>query len=87
MRLGDYHIPSGVIMSIPQYAIQRSAKYFPRPDEFLPERWLTPEGKLEKAQAGDLPCHAATQGRSHTFFAATNTYWDMLEHIEHIACC
>ena len=90
-RLGDYHIPSGVVIGIPwyilAYAIQRSAKYFPRPDEFLPERWLAPEGKLERAQAGHFSCQAAIQGRSHTYFASTNTYWDMLEHIEHIACC
>ena len=47
MRLGDIYIPKGAVFTMPQYAIQRSARYFKQPDNFLPERWLPPASSSE----------------------------------------
>jgi hypothetical protein len=33
-------------MVVPQYVVQRDARNFPRPLEFLPERWLEKEQGL-----------------------------------------
>jgi len=38
-RIGEHEVKPGVEMMIPQWAIQRSARYFDAPDEFRPERW------------------------------------------------
>ncbi|KAG6902636.1 hypothetical protein C0995_013761 [Termitomyces sp. Mi166 len=39
---GGQFIPEGTQVYIPPYSIHRSPKYFsPRPDDFVPERWLT----------------------------------------------
>jgi cytochrome P450 len=38
-RIGEHEVKPGVEIMIPQWAIQRSARYFDAPDEFRPERW------------------------------------------------
>ena len=38
-RIGEHEVKPGVEVMIPQWAIQRSARYFDAPDEFRPERW------------------------------------------------
>jgi cytochrome P450 len=43
--LDGYHLPAGLIMLFSPWVMQRSAKYFPEPLQFQPERW---EGDLEK---------------------------------------
>lgn len=35
-----YHIPKGVQIVFQHYVISNMEKYFPRSNEFLPERWL-----------------------------------------------
>lgn len=55
LQVGSHHIPSGIVVAFPQYAIQRSARYFARPDEFLPERWLAKDSQRGAAEAGMLP--------------------------------
>ncbi|KAK3356649.1 cytochrome P450 [Lasiosphaeria hispida] len=43
-------IPGGSAVRVPGYAMQRSAKAFVQPDEFIPERWTTrPELILDSA--------------------------------------
>jgi cytochrome P450 len=37
--LGDY-VSAVTMVSVPTYTVHRDARYFPRPDQFLPERWL-----------------------------------------------
>ncbi|MCJ1302888.1 hypothetical protein MMC08_005693, partial [Hypocenomyce scalaris] len=34
------HIPGNTTVGIGAYAIQRDPRYFGRPDEFIPERWM-----------------------------------------------
>jgi len=34
-------VPEGTIVGVPAYAIHRNPEYFPEPDKFCPERWLT----------------------------------------------
>jgi len=41
-RLGFTDVPAGAEIMIPQWAVQRSSRYFDHPDDFHPERW-TPE--------------------------------------------
>lgn len=53
MQLGDFYIPAGVSFAVPHFALHRSARYFPRPDEFLPQRWLPTSHP--SSDAGTLP--------------------------------
>jgi cytochrome P450 family 628 len=36
----DNYVPAGTTISVPTYTIHRDPRYFDRPDEFVPERWL-----------------------------------------------
>lgn len=38
--LSGYRVPKGSLVSMIHASIVRDAKYYPQPDEFLPERWL-----------------------------------------------
>jgi cytochrome P450 len=39
VRLGDYRVPAGAGVIMPQWSIHRDPRYFDRPDEFDPSRW------------------------------------------------
>jgi cytochrome P450 len=41
-ELGGYTLPKGAQLTIAPYVIQRDARFFPDPERFQPERWLTP---------------------------------------------
>ena len=50
LKLGDLFIPGEVTVHTPLYSIQRSAKAFVQPNDFIPERWTTrPELMLQKS--------------------------------------
>jgi cytochrome P450 len=40
MEIDGKHIPAGVDVGVPIYAIHHNPEYYPRPFEYLPERWL-----------------------------------------------
>ncbi len=42
IEIGGHKVPSGASVIMPQYVVHRDARYFDRPERFLPERW-TPE--------------------------------------------
>ncbi|XRM42524.1 hypothetical protein ABZX51_005740 [Aspergillus tubingensis] len=49
LRTAGVYIPPGMIVSVPTYTIQRDSRNFPRPDEFIPERWSSqPELVIHK---------------------------------------
>ena len=37
------HIPKGTSLAVSMYAMQRDPSLWPRPEEFIPERWLDSE--------------------------------------------
>jgi thromboxane-A synthase len=37
-KLGDYHIPKGMIISVPIYRIHHDPNIWPEPEKFIPER-------------------------------------------------
>ncbi|EPH44217.1 cytochrome P450 [Streptomyces aurantiacus] len=39
-ELSGVRLPAGAVLLASPYSIQRSGRWFPRPDEFLPDRWL-----------------------------------------------
>lgn len=39
-EIGGYPIPAGATIYIIQWALHRDPRYFERPEEFIPERWL-----------------------------------------------
>ncbi|GME26776.1 benzoate 4-monooxygenase [Neofusicoccum parvum] len=45
------YIPKGTIVGTQNYTIQRDAKAFPSPNEFIPERWLEKEGEELRKEA------------------------------------
>lgn len=40
VRLGDYRLPEGAIVILPQWSVHRDPRHFDRPTEFDPDRWL-----------------------------------------------
>ncbi|KAI9036273.1 cytochrome P450 [Aspergillus affinis] len=41
IMIGEKCIPGNTMVSIPMHSLFRDARLFPRPDEFIPERWTT----------------------------------------------
>ncbi|MBS1789378.1 MAG: cytochrome P450 [Acidobacteria bacterium] len=40
-KLNEYHVPARSILLMSQYVMHRNPKYFPEPDRFIPERWMS----------------------------------------------
>ncbi len=48
-QIGQYFIPAGSQVVLPQWVVQRDARFFDSPDEFIPDRWTNEfEQKLHK---------------------------------------
>ncbi|CAK7231404.1 hypothetical protein SBRCBS47491_007919 [Sporothrix bragantina] len=41
LQIGDHHIPGNTIVQIPMHTINRDARFFAEPDDFIPERWTS----------------------------------------------
>ncbi|KAJ9617830.1 hypothetical protein H2204_013413 [Knufia peltigerae] len=40
MLIDGHNIPAGTVVGAPTYTVQHNEQYYPRPFEFLPERWV-----------------------------------------------
>ncbi len=38
-NIGGYHVPSGTQLIMSQWVMHRDPRFFPNPDEFIPDRW------------------------------------------------
>lgn len=45
-KIGPYLVPGETMLSVPTWTIQRDPRYFPRPHEWLPDRWTTRSSDL-----------------------------------------
>ncbi|KAK9759939.1 hypothetical protein K7432_016524 [Basidiobolus ranarum] len=59
--IGDVPVPKGALVTLNIYALHRSDEYWENPNEFDPDRWLTPEGRLR-----DLPAWNPFSGGERT---------------------
>lgn len=41
ITIDGHTIPEGTVVGVPHYAIHHNPAYFPRPFEYVPERWIT----------------------------------------------
>ncbi len=48
VEFGGYVIPTGCVVLLSPYVTQRDARWFPDPERFLPDRWLTPDDARPK---------------------------------------
>jgi cytochrome P450 len=53
VTIGGRVIPPGTAVGVTQFAANRSASNFSRPEDFVPERWLSPEYAAKFAAKGD----------------------------------
>jgi cytochrome P450 len=65
--IGGYNIPAGTAVLMSQWVIHRDARWFPQPERFLPERWLSdlplPLGE-GRVSGGDSPWRG--EGAAHS---------------------
>ncbi|KAL3478339.1 cytochrome P450 monooxygenase [Aspergillus californicus] len=54
LHIGDRYIPGNVMVCMPSHALFRDPRIFGRPQEFLPERWIT-EPDLVKDSSAFIP--------------------------------
>ncbi|KAL6407680.1 cytochrome p450 [Ilyonectria robusta] len=54
LTIGDTFVPGNTIVQCPTHTMHRDARYFERPDEFLPQRWST-EKELTKDASVFVP--------------------------------
>ena len=47
-EIGPYRVPAGTTMLMSQYLVHRDARWWPEPEIFRPERWLTPDDARPK---------------------------------------
>ncbi|KAF2027825.1 cytochrome P450 [Setomelanomma holmii] len=68
LDIGGHHIPAGVDVGVPIYAIHHNPDCFPRPFDYLPERWLSDpsanplHSRLPDAQAAFNPFSIGPRG-------------------------
>ena len=66
MVIDGLHISAGTLVGVPIYVMHRSPRHFPRPEAFLPERWIvgakplvdkppTSSDNVEKARSAFFP--------------------------------
>lgn len=61
-------IPVGCSVGTSIYSIHHNPLYFPRPDEYLPKRWLSNEAELRTEKLGVI------SAASKTFSQGTHAY-------------
>ncbi|XP_071546258.1 cytochrome P450 2L1-like isoform X2 [Panulirus ornatus] len=54
-RLRGFLIPKGTILTAVSFAMHHDPRYWDRPDEFLPERWLDEQGNFVSKKEGFMP--------------------------------
>lgn len=40
LNVDDHHIPEGIVIGTPHYALHHNAEYYPEPFKYCPERWI-----------------------------------------------
>jgi cytochrome P450 len=60
----ELFIPGDVHVGVPTYSVQRDPRYWDRPDEFVPERWMGKDKKDKIAQDAFLPFSIGTSPQS-----------------------
>ena len=50
--MGDWVLPAGAVALVPVWVLQRDGRWWDRPDEFVPERWLDAEGRVDERLPG-----------------------------------
>jgi cytochrome P450 len=58
--IGGYTIPKGTVVLFSQYLLQRDARFFDRPDQFDPDRWL-PGRQRDRPKFAYFPFGAGTR--------------------------
>ena len=53
-KFDNYHVPARSIILMSQYVMHHNPKYFPNPDQFVPERW-TPEAREARPKFSYFP--------------------------------
>ena len=55
VTLGDYEVPARTIVLASQYMMHRDPRFWPRPAEFLPERWLDEAAQAARPKFSYFP--------------------------------
>ncbi|KAJ9596906.1 hypothetical protein L9F63_012071 [Diploptera punctata] len=55
--LGGYHVPKGVNILMPIIQLSNDEKYFPKPEKFIPERWIkdSPSSNMKTHAFATMP--------------------------------
>ncbi|CAG7822225.1 unnamed protein product [Allacma fusca] len=80
-KIRGFDVPKGTWLLCPLYGFHYDEKYFPNPEEFKPERFLSPDGKkFQKHEAlvpfafGKRACLGETLARDEVFLFLTNMF-------------
>lgn len=55
VQVDEVHIPGDINVFVPVQLIQRDPRYWPKPLEFIPERWSKQKGQLSTENAPFIP--------------------------------
>ena len=54
VEVGGFHIPKNSLIFANQYAVHRDPALWDRPDDFIPERWISEQGTMRQHE-GFMP--------------------------------
>ncbi|KAL4259703.1 cytochrome P450 family protein [Pleurotus pulmonarius] len=70
-----YHIPKGSTVFVNVWALLRDEEYYPDPDTFRPERFLTKDGKINPKRVDPIPNFGFGRRICPGRFFATDSLW------------